>query len=234
MLVVRARDKDVASIFEINTPTGKVYLLEGEKGSILVDALNDWWVKKVLRGIRERGEDAPGRVKLILLTHGHLDHFGGAPALKRRLGCPIAIHQLDAGGPRSGRNLPLSARNRWEKVTRPFVSRIRGEPFEPDFMLQGDEGGLSEYGVEARWIRTPGHTEGSISIVFPGERAIVGDLVVGRFNAPRRPAYPLWVKDPAPVRDSIRKVLEYSPKTLLTGHGGPLDADDVRQWLDRR
>jgi len=41
------------------------------------------------------------------------------------------------------------------------------------------KGDLSDYGIEAKWIRTPGHTEGSISIVFPGQTAIVGDLVVG-------------------------------------------------------
>ncbi len=219
------------SIVEIGTPTGKVYLLEGDKRSVLVDALNSWWEKRILRSIRERGEDAPGRVKLILLTHGHLDHFGGAPGLKRRLGCMIAIHQLDVEGPRMGRNLPLSTRNRWERMTKPFVSRIRAEPFEPDVLLEGDEGDLSDYGIDARWVRTPGHTEGSISIVFPGETAIVGDLVVGRFNAPRRPAYPLWVKDPAPVKASVRRVLEYSPRTLLTGHGGPLDADEVRRFF---
>ncbi len=221
----------MTSIVEISTPTGKVYLLEGQERSVLVDALNDWWQKSILRSVRRRGEDAPGRVKLILLTHGHLDHFGGAPGLRRRLGCQIAIHRLDAGGPRTGRNLPLSTRNLYEKMARPFVSRIRAEPFEPDVMLEGEEGDLSAYGIEARWIRTPGHTEGSISIVFPGQTAIVGDLVVGRFNAPRRPAYPLWVKDPAPVKASVRKVLEYSPRTLLSGHGGPLDADEVRRFF---
>ena len=125
----------MTSIVEISTPTGKVYLLEGEERSILVDALNDWYEKKIIRSIRKRGESSLSKVKLILLTHGHLDHFGGAPGLKRRLGCMIAIHQMDVEGPRSGRNLPLSTRNRWEKMTKPFVSRIRAEPFEPDVML---------------------------------------------------------------------------------------------------
>lgn len=221
----------MASIVEISTPTGKVYLLEGKERSILVDALNDWYEKKIIRSIRKRGESSLSKVKLILLTHGHLDHFGGAPGLKRRLGCMIAIHQMDVEGPRSGRNLPLFTRNRWEKMTKPFVSRIRAEAFEPDVMLEGDEGDLSDFGIEAKWVRTPGHTEGSISIVFPGQTAIVGDLVVGRFNAPRKPAYPLWVKDPWPVRASVKKVLAYSPKTLLSGHGGPLDADDVRRFF---
>lgn len=221
------------SIVEIRTPTGKVYLLEGEKRSILVDALNNWYEKKIVRSIQQRGADSLSKVKLILLTHGHLDHFGGAPGLRRRLGCMIAIHQMDVEGPRSGRNLPLATRNTWEKMTRPFVSRIKAEPFEPDMTLEGDEGDLSDYGIEARWIRTPGHTQGSISIVFPGHTAIVGDLVVGRFNRPKKPAYPLWVKDPQQIKDSVRKVLEYSPKSLLSGHGGPLDADEVRAFFLR-
>ena len=59
---------------------------------------------------------------------------------------------------------------------KPLVDRIKAEPFEPDMTLEGDEGDLSDYGIEAKWIRTPGHTEGSISIVFPGHAAIVGDL----------------------------------------------------------
>jgi hydroxyacylglutathione hydrolase len=221
------------SIVEIRTPTGKVYLLEGEKRSILVDSLNDWYEKKIIRSIQQRGGDSLSKVKMILLTHGHLDHFGGAPGLKRRLGCLTAIHALDVEGPRSGRNLPLATRNNWERITKPFVSRIKAEPFEPDMTLEGDEGDLSDFGIEAKWLRTPGHTEGSISIVFPGHTAIVGDLVVGRFNRPRKPAYPLWVKDPQQIKDSVRKVLDCSPKFLLSGHGGPLDADDVKAFFLR-
>ena len=219
------------SIVEIRTPTGKVYLLEGEKRSILVDALNSWYEGTIMRSIRERGGDSLSKVKLILLTHGHLDHFGGAPGLKRSLGCRIAIHKLDVEGPRTGLNLSLSTRNRFERIMKPFVSRIKAEPFEPDVILDGDEGDLSEYGVEAKWIRTPGHTEGSISIIFPGHTAIVGDLAVGRFNAPKKPAYPLWVKDPEPIKASVRHVLQYSPKFLLSGHGGPLDADEVKSFF---
>lgn len=231
MVVTSSVPARVPSIVEIGTPTGKVYLLDGEKRSILVDALTNWYRKKIIRSIEQRGRDSLSKVKMILLTHGHVDHFGGAPGLRRVLGSIVAIHTLDVEGPRSGRNLPLPVRNNWERFMKPFVSRIKVEPFDPDLALEGDEGDLSDYGIEAKWIRTPGHTDGSISIVFPGYAAIVGDLVVGRFNHPRRPSYPLWVRDPQQIKDSIKMVLDYSPKFLLSSHGGPLEADDVRRFL---
>jgi glyoxylase-like metal-dependent hydrolase (beta-lactamase superfamily II) len=68
-------------------------------------------------------------------------------------------------------------------------------------------------------------------VVFPGHAAIVGDLVVGRINAPRRPAYPMWTNNPEPFKASVRRVLDYSPKLIYSGHGGPLDADEVRRFF---
>ena len=137
---------------------------------------------------------------------------------------------LSAEGPKGKltRNIPvgLGIEAKDDKV---FVSRLKARPVEPDILLDGEEGDLKDYGIEAKWIRTPGHTEGSISVVFPGEVAIVGDLVVGRFGVSRKPAYPLWVNDPQQLRDSIRKVLDFSPKVLLSGHGGPFSPEEVKR-----
>ena len=114
------------------------------------------------------------------------------------------------------------------------LERVKTAAFSPDIILKGEEGDLEQYGVMARWVRTPGHTPGSISIVLPGEAAIVGDLVVGRFNALKRPAYPVWVTDKQQVRESIRKLLDDAPITFLSGHGGPFKTEDVRRvFLER-
>lgn len=50
---------------------------------------------RILARLAECGV-APGDMRLILLTHGHVDHFGSAAELCERTGAPVAIHALDA------------------------------------------------------------------------------------------------------------------------------------------
>ena len=221
------------SIVHLTFITGRAYLIRGKDGWVLVDTLSPWNGRRLVRRLESRGIDL-SRIRLILLTHGHIDHFGNALRLKAKTGAPIAIHELDAEGPRKGRNLRLYSRNVFEKVLGFFASRTWTRAFEPDVLLKGDEGDLEQYGIAAKWVRTPGHTDGSISIVLPGEAAIVGDLVIGRFSALKRPAYPLWVTDKQQVRESVRKLLDYAPITFLSGHGDPFKTEDVRRvFLER-
>lgn len=216
-------------IVEIRSVTGRVYLIEGERGLILVDALTSRHGKRILNTVMQRETDLDRKVSLILITHAHIDHYGGAPYLKRKLGAPIAIHQLDADDMRRGRNGALFPRNLSESILKFSLSRLRAEPTEPDIVLDGEEGDLRDYGIEAKWVRTPGHSEGSISVVFPGEIAIVGDLVIGRFGFSRKPAYPLWVKDVRQLRESIKRVMDFSPKVFFSGHGGPFSPEEVKR-----
>ncbi|MFD6888221.1 MBL fold metallo-hydrolase [Streptomyces sp. NPDC059957] len=45
----------------------------------------------------------PCEVSLIVITHGHIDHFGSAAELRRLTGAPVAGHIADLGPYRSGR-----------------------------------------------------------------------------------------------------------------------------------
>jgi len=213
--------------------SGRAYLIQGKESSVLVDTLSPWNGRRLVRRLNRQGVNLR-RISLILLTHGHVDHFGNALRLKAKTGAPIAIHELDAEGPRKGRNMAVSPRNAFQTLFAFFINRMKTAAFSPDIILKGEEGDLEQYGVMARWVRTPGHTPGSISIVLPGEAAIVGDLVVGRFNALKRPAYPVWVTDKQQVRESIRKLLDDAPITFLSSHGGPFKTEDVRRvFLER-
>jgi hydroxyacylglutathione hydrolase len=216
------------SIVEIPSLTGRAYLVHGEKGSILIDGLTRRHGKRILKTARQTAADIHSKVSLILITHAHIDHYGGAQYLKGKLGAPIAIHELDADDMRRGRNGTLCPRNLSERILKLSLSKLRTEPTEPDIVLEGEAGDLRDYGIEAKWVWTPGHSEGSISIVFPGEVAIVGDLIIGRFGFSRKAAYPLWVKDVRQLRESIRRVMDFGPKILFSGHGGPFSSEEVR------
>jgi len=63
---------------------GCIYLINlGEL--ILVDTGAGWSVDKIIDNINKLGFDCNNLTK-ILLTHCHIDHIGGVPEIKKRVG----------------------------------------------------------------------------------------------------------------------------------------------------
>ncbi len=206
-----------------------VYLITGER-SILIDSGGPADVPRILSFLQEQGIEA-GKLALILLTHGHWDHAGGAAQLRAATKAPIAIHRADAELVRHGINGPARPTSLMGYFVRTFVNR--GYPaFEPDLVLDA-EIDLREFGVAARVVFTPGHTPGSISVLTQGGEIIVGDLLMGGYFggwlAPTRPGLHYFVDDLDQVRASVRKVLELAPRIVHPGHGGPLDPRAIAQ-----
>ncbi len=200
--------------------------------TVLIDAGNPGHEGKILDKLARAGV-IPGDVSLILITHGHADHFGAAAALKEATGAPVAVHRADAEALRQGRNPPVIPRSwtaRWLKCLLGRFVPGSGPPVEPDILLDG-ETVLDRFGVAARVIPTPGHTPGSISIHLPGGPVIVGDLIRGGLLCRRRPLPPWVADDPDQNRDSVRAVLDLAPTTILAAHGGPFDPAAVSKWL---
>ncbi|KOV56843.1 MBL fold metallo-hydrolase [Streptomyces sp. MMG1121] len=175
----------------------------------------------------------PRDVRLIVVTHGHIDHFGSAAELSRLTGAPIAGHIADLGIYQAGRvsvpYLPIGLFGRLFART----SRVRAtaEPFEPDVLVRG-ETHLSDFGVEARIMPTPGHTAGSVSVLTDDGDLVAGDLVatplLGFIKG--RPANPPFHDDRLGNLASLREMLALGPTKLHVGHGAPLAPERVGRW----
>jgi len=144
-------------------------------------------------------------LKQIIVTHAHIDHVGGAAALKGVTGAPILMNQND---------LPLldmiDSQAAWLGVKPPEV--VPPDTSAEDLSQIGLEGLLGEV------LHTPGHTEGSICLYFAPQRLLIaGDTLfagsIGRTDLPGG--------DPKKIIRSIHHRLLTLPDevAVIPGHG---------------
>lgn len=116
-------------------------------------------------------------LKQILLTHGHIDHVGGAFELKRLTGAPVLLNEGD---------LQLLKRIREQAVF--FGLPEPDQADRPDqFLTEGQQVGLER--CPAQVLCTPGHSAGSVCFYFASLKLLVsGDTLfagsIGRTDLP--------------------------------------------------
>ena len=145
-------------------------------------------------------------VKMIAITHAHIDHIGGAEKLRALTGAPVYMHEDDAV---LAENLEMQAG--WLGMA---------TPKNPGIDVPAKEGDSLKVGaVEAQVIHTPGHTPGSLSLYLPAEKTLLaGDTLfrgsVGRTDLPGG--------DARTIAESIRGKLYRLPEdtVVIPGHGG--------------
>jgi glyoxylase-like metal-dependent hydrolase (beta-lactamase superfamily II) len=212
-------------LIPISLGTVKAYLIKGER-SILVDTGYPGDAGKILKELTANSV-SPHDVNLILITHGHHDHFGSALELRERTGAKVAVHRLEVEALRAGINKDLSPYGIKGHFARLFSSdKPKTKGIVPDIIIEQDMD-LEEFGVKGKVIPTPGHTSGSVSVILDNGEAIVADLMMGQFIIRGAPAYPFYVYDISELRQSIKKVMALRPTKIYVSHGGPFDPEDI-------
>ena len=168
-------------------------------------------VEWVTATLAERG----WKLKLIVSTHRHWDHMGDNAAVSAATGAEIAVHVLD----RHGLEHPSA-------LMAPFPI----PPCVPAVDLA--EGSRIRFGeIELEVLHTPGHTEGSVCLLSPGERLLfTGDtLFAGSWGRTDLPG-----GSDEQMVDSLARLSAFADDLrVLPGHGRQSTLATEKPWLEQ-
>lgn len=141
-------------LYYIGTRKSPCWLLRGADGLILIDTAMPEDLPLLLSRIEELGHRVE-EVRHIVHSHGHIDHIGCTAALVALCGATTYISAADADIVRGKNQLQWT-----NEYKMPFTGA-----FEPDVLLSdGDE--LDIGGHHFRFVASPGHTAGTLSLFF--------------------------------------------------------------------
>ena len=213
-------------------------------GWVMVDAGLPWSAGRIVRAAEARFGRGT-RPAAIVLTHGHFDHVGALRDLARRWDVPVYAHPLElpyltgrssypppdgsVGGGLMARLAPLYPRG-------PIDLGDRVQPLPP--------GGSVPPLPGWRWLHTPGHSPGHVSLFREEDRVLLaGDAFITvkqesalavltqrkRVNGPLAYFTIDWQKS----RESAVRLAALKPALAATGHGLPMRGERLTRELTR-
>ncbi len=206
----------MSTITRIKCKTDNCYLISEGRNAILVDTGSGQCLDMVI------AECDKYDLKLIVLTHVHFDHAENAAALSKRYGVPVAIHQADEELFESFDKQKLKCYGLVGCVVLGLSLKVLREtkvecPENLIYLKEGDS--LNQYGINAKIIELPGHTNGSIGVDVEEKHLLVGDAMDNWVL----PALGHLYYNMEDIKRSYYKIQVLGHRRIYFGHGKPVN-----------
>ncbi len=203
------------------------YLIVERDQLALIDTGPPMSARRVIQYVESIGR-RPQEIELVLMTHGHPDHVGGARAIVKRTGALVFAHARDTHVKRRSGIRYLGAGGILARV--PLVRSTQAHVPVEHGQVTNLLGGL-------RVLHTPGHTPGSVCYLLEREGLLFsGDtLFSDGERVSRSVPFPGYNRDDYVA--SLRALAEMDFGVLCGGHGAPLlrgASRRLRELLDVR
>lgn len=188
-------------IWFVGTRPASTHLIETGDGLILIDPGYPESLHIVLENIQKIGFDYRN-IKVILMSHGHVDHAGATKELVALTGAKTYIGAGDLKMVTGEEDTALSK----------FPDHREKNSFVPDVLLQ-DKDVVCLGNISVLCLSTPGHTDGTVSFFFDvsdGNRVLRAGMHGGTGRNTLRRAFLEKYNLPVSNRDKFVKGLEYA------------------------
>jgi hydroxyacylglutathione hydrolase len=209
-----------------------------DRGLIAVDCGSELGREPFL-DVCERHGITPRDISLLVVSHGHVDHFVNMDEMRAITGAPLMCHKNAARPLREALYPDVRPRNAAGRFI--WDSRDPSEepvpvlhPMEPDLLVEGTVD-LSGWGIQGRLVETPGHSDSCMSLVLDSGEAIVGDLVVEDPRDGSATVAYFCLSDDLEAANrqvfaSVASLLDVAD-SFYCGHGGPYTKAEVNEAL---
>lgn len=187
-----------------------VYVIKGINGDILIDT-GFIGIKLFLKKWLDKFN-----IKLIILTHAHVDHIWNVNYLKNRYNCKVAMSNADLINldNKKIKSKPSNKHHKlWTKIMNLGMIIFKPKTFKVDRILR-DNQIIKKYGIKLKIISLSGHTNGSIGILY-NNYLFVGDALV---NRKRYPEIAYQNQNNYEACQSYNKILQLKPDIIFVGH----------------
>lgn len=179
----------------------------------------------------------------IIFTHGHFDHRGAIDELLKKWHVPVYAHELELPFLNGRISYPPPDPNVGGGLMSLLSVFYPRQPINLGSRLHAlaDDGSVP-FLPGWRYIFTPGHTPGHISLFRPSDKVLIaGDAFVTTrqesaiatlasieiLSGPPKYFTPDWIA----AKDSVIKLYDLGPNVAATGHGKPMSGNSLKQKL---